>query len=61
MVLQQPGIQEDLPRRFARVPLQRYAEPIEISYTVAFLASRESAFITGQLISPNGGQAIVGM
>ncbi|HZS81441.1 MAG TPA: SDR family NAD(P)-dependent oxidoreductase [Stellaceae bacterium] len=44
-----------------RVPLKRYCEPREISYAVAFLASSEADFITGQVISPNGGETIVGI
>lgn len=44
----------------AKVPLGRYCQPIEISYAVAFLASPESDFITGQVISPNGGETITG-
>jgi len=43
-----------------KVPLKRYCEPIEISYAVAYLASPESDFVTGQVISPNGGETIVG-
>jgi 3-oxoacyl-[acyl-carrier protein] reductase len=43
-----------------KVPLQRWATPEEIAYTVAFLASPEADFITGQVISPNGGETIVG-
>jgi 3-oxoacyl-[acyl-carrier protein] reductase len=43
------------------VPLGRYADPSEIAATVAFLASSEADFITGQVISPNGGQTIVGI
>jgi 3-oxoacyl-[acyl-carrier protein] reductase len=43
-----------------RVPLKRYCEPVEISYAVAFLASPEADFVTGQVISPNGGETIVG-
>ena len=43
-----------------KVPLGRWATPEEISYSVAFLASSESDFITGQVISPNGGETIVG-
>ena len=43
------------------IPLGRLADPVEISYAVAFLASSESDFITGQVISPNGGEFIVGI
>ena len=39
----------------------RTLKPEEISYVVAFLASREADAITGQNFSPNGGQAIVGI
>lgn len=44
-----------------KVPLKRYCDPREISYAVAFLASAEADFITGQVISPNGGEVIVGI
>jgi len=44
-----------------KVPLKRYCDPREISYAVAFLASPEADFITGQVISPNGGEVIVGI
>lgn len=44
-----------------RIPLGRYATPEEIAHTVAFLACAESDFITGQVVSPNGGEAIVGI
>lgn len=43
-----------------KVPLKRYCEPVEISYAVAYLASPESDFVTGQVLSPNGGEVIVG-
>lgn len=43
-----------------KVPLGRWAQPEEVSYAVAFLASSQSDFITGQAISPNGGETIVG-
>jgi len=43
------------------VPLGRYAEPEEITAVVLFLASQEASFITGQVISPNGGEVIVGI
>ena len=39
----------------------RTVKPEEVSYLVAFLASREADAVTGQNFSPNGGQAIVGI
>ena len=53
MVMQQPNIEQRLSEKITRVPLHRYAEPREISYAVAFLASDEADFITGQVI-PSG-------
>ena len=43
------------------VLLGRSAAPEEMGYAIAFLASPEADFITGQVISPNGGEAIVGI
>ena len=60
MVLSQPDIQLRMPDKIKRVPLGRYAEPREISFLVAYLASGGADFITGQVISPNGGEVIVG-
>ena len=52
----------DMIRDFEKtVPMGRLADKKEIAYTVAWLASPESDFVTGQLISPNGGQTIVGI
>jgi 3-oxoacyl-[acyl-carrier protein] reductase len=42
----------------ANVPAGRRAEPEEIAYLVAFLASAEADYLTGQIISPNGGEVI---
>ncbi len=44
--------------RLATVPAARKGEPIDISYAVAWLASDEASFVTGQVISPNGGETI---
>lgn len=53
---------EEVKARYAGVaPLGRIAEPREIAYACAFLASSEADFITGQVLSPSGGGAIVGM
>lgn len=45
-----------------RVPLgARTADAKEISYAVAWLAGPETDFMTGQVVSPNGGLTIVGI
>lgn len=40
------------------VPMERAAQPVEIAPCYVFLASREGAFITGQVLHPNGGSII---
>ena len=42
------------------MPLGRLVEPIDISYAVAWLASAETEMISGQVISPNSAEVIVG-
>jgi 3-oxoacyl-[acyl-carrier protein] reductase len=39
--------------RFA--PLRRVGETSDVAYGVLYLASDASSFVTGQLLSPNGG------
>ncbi|QPC42671.1 SDR family oxidoreductase [Kaustia mangrovi] len=51
---------EILKAKEEKVPLKRYCEPVEMSYAVAYLASPEADFVTGQVLSPNGGETIVG-
>ncbi len=41
-----------------QTPLQRLGTPEDVSNVVLFLASESSNFITGQIISPNGGFVI---
>ncbi|MCG6856803.1 MAG: SDR family oxidoreductase [Salaquimonas sp.] len=53
--------EEERLRKEALIPLGRYCEPVEMSYAVAFLASPEADYITGQVLSPNGGDVIVGI
>lgn len=41
-----------------RVPIGRFGQPEEIAAVVAFLASDEASYITGQTVSANGGEFI---
>jgi NAD(P)-dependent dehydrogenase (short-subunit alcohol dehydrogenase family) len=42
--------------RMARAPIGRFADPREVGAAVAFLASRESAYITGEILYVDGGR-----
>ena len=59
MVLDNLG-EEEVRRQEREVPLGRWAQPDEIAPTVGFLAGEGARFITGQVVSPNGGKTIVG-
>ncbi|GAA4981480.1 beta-ketoacyl-ACP reductase [Kineococcus glutinatus] len=48
--------QEALDKVIAKIPVGRLGEPSEVARVVEFLADPESAFITGQVYSVNGGQ-----
>ena len=37
------------------IPVKRFGEPEEVAYAVCFLASAEAAYITGEILSVNGG------
>jgi 3-oxoacyl-[acyl-carrier protein] reductase len=39
----------------ALIPVNRFGEPEEVAHAVAFLVSRESGYITGEVLSVNGG------
>ena len=41
-----------------QIPLKRFGETKDIAETVAFLASEGAAYITGQVISVDGGMAM---
>ncbi len=43
-----------------RIPMGRMGEGAEIGAAVAFLASREAAYITGETLHVNGGMAMLG-
>jgi 2-hydroxycyclohexanecarboxyl-CoA dehydrogenase len=41
------------------VPMKRLGEPEEVAAAVAFLASEQAGFITGQTLSVSGGLTMV--
>lgn len=59
-------IQGDTPKsvlqqRGQSIPLKRMGEPEDIGELTAFLVSERASFITGQVVSANGGAIIVGI
>jgi NAD(P)-dependent dehydrogenase (short-subunit alcohol dehydrogenase family) len=49
------GIREQLA---AAIPMRRIGQPEDIAEAVAYLCSERGAYVTGQIISPNGGMWI---
>ena len=62
-VVQTPMLSEFSENELAQLsedaPLGRLGTPLDIANTILFLASDKSDFITGQVISPNGGLPIL--
>jgi NAD(P)-dependent dehydrogenase (short-subunit alcohol dehydrogenase family) len=54
-----PGGRDDMLRRAATTPLRRAGTAPEIASVVAFLLSEESAYMTGEVVSVDGGAAIM--
>jgi 2-hydroxycyclohexanecarboxyl-CoA dehydrogenase len=47
-----------LARGIEKIPMDRMGTAVEIAELIAFLCTDSAAFMTGQVISPNGGQMI---
>ena len=58
-VIDTPMVQESPTRWVERmtktIPMRRLGQPEDIAYAVAYIASEEAGFLTGQILSPNGG------
>jgi meso-butanediol dehydrogenase / (S,S)-butanediol dehydrogenase / diacetyl reductase len=44
-----------------KIPLRRHAEPVEIAALFAYLASDDAAYVTGQVITIDGGETAGGL
>ena len=49
---------ETISENAKQILLKRYGQPEEIGYAITFLCSPEADYITGQVLSPNGGVVI---
>jgi NAD(P)-dependent dehydrogenase (short-subunit alcohol dehydrogenase family) len=44
--------------RYGKLPMRRYAQPSEIAAHVAWLASSENSYVTGQVVTVDGGVTV---
>ena len=49
------SVEEKIREAESSIPMKRFAEPIEVAYLVDFLCSKKANYITGQVISIDGG------
>jgi len=48
----------DVYLRYGKLPIRRYAEPAEIAAHVAWLASEQNTYVTGQVLTVDGGVTV---
>jgi NAD(P)-dependent dehydrogenase (short-subunit alcohol dehydrogenase family) len=51
---------EKVAKHGSDVPMKRAGEPVEVAPSYLFLACRDSAYMTGQVLHPNGGEVVNG-
>jgi NAD(P)-dependent dehydrogenase (short-subunit alcohol dehydrogenase family) len=49
---------QDVYVRYGKLPMRRYAQPSEIASQVAWLASSENSYVTGQVLTVDGGVTV---
>jgi NAD(P)-dependent dehydrogenase (short-subunit alcohol dehydrogenase family) len=49
------ALERDEEKIISRIPARRVAEPEEIARLVAYLASEDAGYITGETVNANGG------
>jgi NAD(P)-dependent dehydrogenase (short-subunit alcohol dehydrogenase family) len=54
-----PGGKDDMTRRASTTPLRRAGTPDDIAAVVAFLLSADAAYLTGEVVTADGGASIV--
>ena len=48
----------DKDRYFATIPMKRWGTPSDVAHAVAYFASDEASFVTGQTLVVNGGRTV---
>ena len=55
----QTAVEETRKKIIKAIPMRRFAEPSEVASVVSFLAGADSSFITGQVITVDGGMTLI--